>query len=108
MLSLKNFIINEAKSKKEEKQEGMTILDNVLNNQENENKEDIKKFVEDFIRPNGPTIYAFVTDKVKDAIKIGYTDQQPEKRIQQWKDADTSKVLEVSGVRQVGKTYLLN
>lgn len=87
MLSLKNFIINEAKSKKEEeKQEGMTILDNVLNNQENDNKEDIKKFVEDFIRPNGPTIYAFVTDKVKDAIKIGYTDQQPEKRIQQWKE----------------------
>ncbi|MDY5484861.1 MAG: AAA family ATPase [Clostridium sp.] len=28
-------------------------------------------------------------------------------RLQQWKDADTGKVLELSGARQVGKTYII-
>ena len=74
----------EAKNKKEEQKhiEGTSILDKILNNSES----NIDNFVKEFIRPNGPTIYAFVTDKVKDAIKVGYTDQHPEKRIEQWRE----------------------
>lgn len=62
--------------------EGTSILDKILNNSES----NVDNFVKEFIRPNGPTIYAFVTDKVKDAIKVGYTDQHPEKRIEQWRE----------------------
>ena len=73
------MIITEAK--KEEKAIGKTLLDGVLNGEIN----DVREFTS-FIKPNGPVIYAFTTNKVKDAIKIGYTDQHPEKRIAQWAD----------------------
>ena len=72
-----NVIINEAR--KEAKNFGKTLLDGVLNGE----IDDAKEFTT-FIKPNGPVIYAFTTNKVKDAIKIGYTDQHPEKRIAQW------------------------
>lgn len=72
-----NVIINEAR--KEAKNFGKTLLDGVLNGE----IDDAKEFTA-FIKPNGPVIYAFTTNKVKDAIKIGYTDQHPEKRIAQW------------------------
>lgn len=74
--------INRTKQEMQKHSEGTSILDKVLNDKES----DIDKFVKDFIRPNGPTIYAFITNKVKDAIKVGYTDQHPEKRIAQWRD----------------------
>ena len=84
MMSILRFI-KESRNKKEEEQhkEGISILDKILNDKEETSVDD---FVKDFIRPNGPTIYAFITDKVKDAIKVGYTDQHPEKRIAQWKE----------------------
>lgn len=79
--------IKESRTKKkaEEVAEGISILDQITNSAENE-EETISEFVKDFIRPNGPCIYAFITDKVKDAVKVGYTDQHPEKRIAQWKE----------------------
>lgn len=70
MKSLIKFI-HEALSKQvksEEKIEGLSILDKVLNGEESEN------LIKDIVHPNGPTIYAFITDKVNDAIKVGYTD----------------------------------
>lgn len=75
-------LIREARGKKqkEEKIEGLSILDKALNGEIAEDT------IKDIIHPNGPTIYAFVTDKVNDAIKVGYTDQHPEKRIAQWKE----------------------
>ena len=82
MLNIIQFILEKAKmSKREvkEKTEGIGILDRVFNNKST-NEEDLS-----FIRPNGPCIYAFYTNKVRDAIKVGYTDQHPEKRIEQWK-----------------------
>ncbi len=36
-----------------------------------------------------------------------YFKRKAYERLQQWKDTDSGKVLEVSGARQVGKTYLL-
>lgn len=83
MINIIKYLI-EAKNKKEEQKyiEGTSILDKILNNSES----NVDSFVKEFIRPNGPTIYAFVTDKVKDAIKVGYTDQHPEKRIEQWRE----------------------
>lgn len=67
--------------------EGISVLDKISNEKNLETKEElIQSFVKDFVRPNGPSIYAFVTDKVKDAIKVGYTDQHPDKRIAQWKE----------------------
>lgn len=83
MINIIKYLI-EAKNKKEEQKhiEGTSILDKILNNSES----NVDNFVKEFIRPNGPTIYAFVTDKVKDAIKVGYTDQHPEKRIEQWRE----------------------
>lgn len=83
MINIIKYLM-EAKNKKEEQKhiEGTSILDKILNNSES----NIDNFVKEFIRPNGPTIYAFVTDKVKDAIKVGYTDQHPEKRIEQWRE----------------------
>ena len=79
--------IKEARNKKEQEEnaEGISILDQITNSTKNE-EETISEFVKDFIRPNGPCIYAFITDKVKDAVKVGYTDQHPEKRIAQWKE----------------------
>ena len=77
--------INEGRRKKQEQEihiEGNSILDKIMNDKET----NIDEFVKEFVRPNGPTIYAFVTDKVKDAIKVGYTDQHPEKRIEQWRE----------------------
>lgn len=83
MINIIKYLI-ESQNKKEEKKhiEGTSILDKILNNSES----NVDNFVKEFIRPNGPTIYAFVTDKVKDAIKVGYTDQHPEKRIEQWRE----------------------
>ena len=81
--------ITERKSKeeKEEYVEGISILDQITNENNEEKKESlVDSFVNDFVKPNGPCIYAFVTNKVQDAIKVGYTDQHPEKRIAQWKE----------------------
>ena len=84
MEEMKNLyeLITEARIKKEPKTpeaKGLSILDQYLNGKSS--AQDLK-----FIKPNGPTIYAFVTNKIKDAIKIGYTDQHPEKRIAQWRE----------------------
>ena len=84
MMNITQFI-NEGRRKKQEQEihiEGNSILDKIMNDKET----NIDEFVKEFVRPNGPTIYAFVTDKVKDAIKVGYTDQHPEKRIEQWRE----------------------
>ena len=61
MINIIKYLI-EAKNKKEEQKhiEGTSILDKILNNLES----NVDNFVKEFIRPNGPTIYAFVTDKV--------------------------------------------
>lgn len=42
---------------------------------------------------NNPMIYAFITDDVKDAIKVGYTDQGVQKRIDQWKKIYNNVIL---------------
>ena len=85
------YITESRKQKTEQEQEehieGISILDKIATVKDEEEQEQlVKDFADDFAKPNGPTIYAFVTDKVKDAIKVGYTDQHPEKRIAQWKD----------------------
>lgn len=79
--------IKEARNKKEQEEnaEGIGILDQILNS-ESDTETLIDEFTKEFIRPNGPCIYAFITDKVNDAVKVGYTDQHPEKRIAQWKE----------------------
>ena len=83
MINIIKYLIESQNKKEEQKHiEGTSILDKILNNSES----NVDNFVKEFIRPNGPTIYAFVTDKVKDAIKVGYTDQHPEKRIEQWRE----------------------
>lgn len=77
--------INEGRRKKQEQEihiEGNSILDKIMNDKET----NIDEFVKEFVRPNGPTIYAFTTDKVESAVKVGYTDQHPEARIAQWKE----------------------
>ena len=86
VLDIKRFI-TEARNKKQEEEvaEGISILDQIIEN-EGKDKQQIDTFVKQFIHPNGPTIYAFITDKVDNAIKVGYTDQLPEKRIAQWKE----------------------
>ena len=83
MMSLIKFIAEAKRANKntEQKEIGITILDQVLNG-DFKNTDEFSKL----IRPNGPTIYAFVTDKVKNAIKVGYTDQHPMKRIEQWQE----------------------
>ena len=78
-MSILTYIHESLEDKK--KEEGLSILDKSLNG----DNEEIKEF-EKLLRPNGPCIYAFITDKVNDAIKIGYTDQHPLKRIEQWKE----------------------
>lgn len=80
--------ILERLNKKEEEQhiEGMSILDTVMNVNNYKKEDELIEKLNKVIKNNGPTIYAFVVDKVKNAIKVGYTDQHPEKRIQQWKD----------------------
>lgn len=84
MKSIIEFI-NEDRRKKQEQEihiEGNSILDKIMNDKET----NIDEFVKEFVRPNGPTIYAFTTDKVDSAVKVGYTDQHPEARIAQWKE----------------------
>ena len=78
-MSLLTYIHESLEDKK--KEEELSVLDKALNG----DNEEIKEF-EKLLRPNGPCIYAFITDKVNDAIKIGYTDQHPLKRIEQWKE----------------------
>lgn len=91
---MKSFLefITEARQKEvQQKKEGICILDQI-NSKDNISQEEIKDQIENLakvdgaFKPNGPVIYCFITDKVKDAIKIGYTDQHPEKRIEQWKE----------------------
>lgn len=95
MEEMKNLyeLITEARIKKETPKtpeaKGLSILDQYLKGELFQ--QDLK-----FIKPNGPTIYAFVTNKVKDAIKIGYTDQHPEKRIAQWREIYGKKDGEVT------------
>lgn len=91
MLSFLEFI-TEGRGRKRDKQkqdeysEGIGILDQISNEKEDTRETLINQFVNEFVKPNGPCIYAFKTDKVKDAIKVGYTDQHPEQRIAQWKE----------------------
>lgn len=87
MMSLLEYIF-ERRNKKEEEQhiEGMSILDATMNANNDKKEDELIEKLNKVIKNNGPTIYAFVVDKVKNAIKVGYTDQHPEKRIQQWKD----------------------
>ncbi len=89
MQSLKSFILEAKQSTKDKKKhtEGISLLQRVFDQQNSKNQEteEIKSF-SDIIRPNGPTIYAFTTNKIKDAIKIGYTDRLPEERIAEWKE----------------------
>ena len=86
-MPLSEYIL-ERLNKKEEDQhiEGMSILDAVMNANNDKKEDELIEKLNKVIKNNGPTIYAFVVDKVKNAIKVGYTDQHPEKRIQQWKD----------------------
>ena len=86
-MSLSEYIL-ERLNKKEEDQhiEGMSILDAAMNVNNDKKEDELIEKLNKVIKNNGPTIYAFVVDKVKNAIKVGYTDQHPEKRIQQWKD----------------------
>ena len=90
MMDLKNYLIAEAHKSNRNKQEAeaykksLTILDSIKDNESNQELEEkVNKFC-DFAKINGPCIYAFTTSDVDNAIKIGYTDQHPLKRIQQW------------------------
>ena len=88
MLSLVEYIL-ERHNKKEEEQtaiEGMSALDKFNKADEREKEKLLIQQFEDVIKQNGPTIYAFVVKQIPRCIKIGYTDQHPAKRIQQWKD----------------------
>lgn len=55
-----------------------TILDRINSNSINASEIDYS-----FLHQNGPMIYAFTTSDVKDAVKIGYTDQSVNARINQ-------------------------
>ena len=87
MLSLMEYIL-ERHNKKEEQTaiEGMSALDKFNKADEREKEKLLIQQFEDVIKQNGPTIYAFVVKQIPRCIKIGYTDQHPAKRIQQWKD----------------------
>ena len=88
MVSLLEYIL-ERHNKKEEEQtaiEGMSALDKFNKADEREKEKMLIQQFENVIKQNGPTIYAFVVKQIQRCIKIGYTDQHPAKRIQQWKD----------------------
>ena len=87
MMSLVEYIL-ERRDKKEEQTaiEGMSALDKFNKADEREKEKLLIQQFEDVIKQNGPTIYAFVVKQIPRCIKIGYTDQHPAKRIQQWKD----------------------
>ena len=86
-MSLLEYILERLNKKEEEQHiEGMSILDAAMNVNNDKKEDELIEKLNKVIKNNGPTIYAFVVDKVKNAIKVGYTDQHPEKRIQQWKD----------------------
>ena len=99
MISLLQYIY-ERRSKKEEEQtvEGISILDGVMNTNDDKKENELIKKLNEVIKNNGPTIYAFGVDKVKNAIKVGYTDQHPEKRIQQWKDVYEPHGMKVTSI----------
>jgi len=80
MKSLTAYITEGRHKSEEPKAEGISVLDKVLN----DNTEPISQ-LKNIMKINGPVIYAFITDKVDNAIKIGYTDQHPEKRLNQWR-----------------------
>ena len=91
MINIVKYILEarkkKAKNNTEEKHaEGISILDQITSAKDENREQLIDTFVNTFVRPNGPCIYAFMTDKVRDAIKVGYTDQHPEKRIAQWRE----------------------
>ena len=88
MKSLLQYLI-ESKGKPKKPKEVLSFLDNILNGKETES-------LDGYFESNGPRIYAFVTDKVKDAVKIGFTDQHPKKRIEQWADIYGRKEGEVT------------
>ena len=88
MMSLLEYIL-ERRNKTEEEQtaiEGMSALDKFNKADEREKEKMLIQQFENVIKQNGPTIYAFVVKQIQRCIKIGYTDQHPAKRIQQWKD----------------------
>lgn len=65
-------------------EEGVAMVDAMTTGSEAEAKAAEDNFNK-VIYHNGPTIYAFTTDKVDEPIKIGYTDQLPQRRIEQWR-----------------------
>lgn len=72
-MPLSEYIL-ERLNKKEEDQhiEGMSILDAAMNANNDKKEDELIEKLNKVIKNNGPTIYAFVVDKVKNAIKVGY------------------------------------
>lgn len=60
----------------------MSKLDTILQNQDSNDDE---KFDKELLQTNTPIIYAFKTKYAPNAIKVGYTTQGPEQRVNQWK-----------------------
>lgn len=63
------------------------ILDENMENEDSELDKELKgeeSNIGSFIRQNTPIIYAFVTNMMKPAVKIGFTTQGAQKRLQQW------------------------
>lgn len=88
-MSLLKYILekkNRTPDNEEMAVDGMSTLDKFNKADEREKEKLLIKQFEDVIKQNGPTIYAFTVKQIKNCIKIGYTDQHPAKRIQQWKD----------------------
>ena len=94
MLNIKDFMlytfnrVDEArkKSKQEVKntEEMISLLDIGVNGDNDESSDAIQSLKE-IIKPNGPMIYAFTTSNVPNAIKVGYTTQHVNQRIDQWR-----------------------
>ena len=63
------------------------ILDENMENDQSELDKELngeESNIGSFIRQNTPIIYAFVTNMMKPAVKIGFTTQGAQKRLQQW------------------------
>lgn len=99
MFSIQKYINEALKKQQDNNKEVVSLLDNVLSGEIKADDIKTKKAFEQIFHQNGPMIYAFFTPKVKDAIKIGFTDQAPEKRIEQWRKIydDANNKLETIG-----------
>ena len=74
MMSLLEYILERLNKKEEEQHiEGMSILDAAMNVNNDKKEDELIEKLNKVIKNNGPTIYAFVVDKDKNAIKVGYT-----------------------------------